>query len=431
MGGESESLTVSQVGFELSAEERQLVGERLRALHDRWASRLEEGGVTGLTIAEARNLFDNLVFDADQGEQRSGQRTLDSLISRLDAALEQAGDEQYVPKELLPRYQSIVALTDQFCQERLNDEYRALCRRAAAALCQGGSPAVRGKPASWASGVVNAVGWVNFLSDPSFDPYVRTEEIAEWFGVSVATMHNKAKTLRDGLDLMRFHPDFTLPSRKQNNPFFQLSALLARIPDMGGLRVADEEPLVKTGRDVSLGFILKITLRDVKPAVWRRVQTPDCTLEELHEIIQTAMGWQDCHMHEFRVGDAQIVSAAMDELEEAPENSRQEADVLLSEIYAASEKRIDYMYDFGDGWEHEIVIEKSLSGHAVGNIPICTGGARACPPEDVGGPWGYAEFLEAMADPEHERHAELQEWYGEAFDPSAFDRQEVNLLLAR
>jgi hypothetical protein len=419
--------------FELSAAERRLVAERLKAVCERWTKRLAEtppSGRSDFAVAELQNLYDNLVFNADvMGDRRQGS-AMEAIIARLAAALEHANCEDYVPSTLLPLYHEIVELTDRFCQERLNDEYLHLCRRAAAALCQEGSPVVRGKPASWACGVVSAVGWVNFLGDPSQNPHVRSEEIAEWFGVSAATLQSKSKTIRDGLDLIRFHPDYTLPSRMPDNPIFQLSGLLASMPAMGPLRDADERRLTTPPeRDRELGFRLKITLRDVKPAVWRRVQTPDCTLEELHAIVQAVLGWQDCHMHEFRAGDTRIVSAAMDEFETAPEGSRLETDVWLGDLYAAGETKLDYMYDFGDGWEHAIAIEKALPGDAVGDDVVCTGGAGACPPEDSGGPWGYAEFLEAMADAKHERHEELKEWYGEEFDPKRFEVAEVNRQL--
>ncbi|MBA3480228.1 MAG: plasmid pRiA4b ORF-3 family protein [Pirellulales bacterium] len=452
----NESALGAAATFELSTAERRLVAERLRAVHDHWADRLQEPrvGQPAFSVYELANLYDNLLFDTDHLNSGENVQALDRLIERLDLVLEQGADEFDVPEEHQALYEEIVSLIDRFCEERLNEEYRKLCRKAAAALCQDRSPAVRGKRAGWASGVVYAIGWVNFLNDPSQEPHVRSEEIAKWFGVSMATMQSKSKVIREGLNLSPFDPNFTLSSRMAGNPLASMlnigGFLEALQGTLGGAAGSTHEPLriaadgggapqggwVRT-RQASAAtpsadvFQIKITLKDVKPAVWRRVQTPDCTLEELHDVIQTAMGWHNCHMHEFQVGETRFVTAAMDEFEEAPEGSRREADVLLSELFAAGAKKFNYMYDFGDGWEHAIAIEKTLARSSKNDAPMCLAGARACPPEDIGGPWGYPDFLEAMADATHERHEELSEWYGAKFDPAAFDVAEVNRLLGR
>ena len=123
-----------------------------------------------------------------------------------------------VPSEYRELYAELVSLTDRFCDELLNEEYKELCRTMTRMLCRGGSPADRGKPAGWACGVVAAVGFVNGLTDPSETPHVRAEDIAKWFGVSVSTMHSKAKVLREGLDLIPLDPEFCLPSLMADNP---------------------------------------------------------------------------------------------------------------------------------------------------------------------------------------------------------------------
>lgn len=127
-------------------------------------------------------------------------------------------DASDVPAEYRREFFEIVALTDSFCQASLNDEYQQLCRAMATAICQPGSPVKRGKRASWACGIVYAVGWVNFLTHPSQEPHVKAEEIASWFDVSMATIHNKSKVIREGLDLVPLDPDFCLRSRLQDNP---------------------------------------------------------------------------------------------------------------------------------------------------------------------------------------------------------------------
>lgn len=120
------------------------------------------------------------------------------------------------------RFVAIVERTDAFCDTYLDADYKALCREMAAALCQTGSPVNRGKPDSWAAGVVYALGRVNFLTDPSQTPHMKSPDIAKGFGVSVATMQAKAKVIREGLDLMPFHPDWTLPDQMKSNPLIWL-----------------------------------------------------------------------------------------------------------------------------------------------------------------------------------------------------------------
>lgn len=123
-----------------------------------------------------------------------------------------------VPQKLRERFAEIVERTDRFCARHLNDEYKQACRELAVAVCRMGVPVERGKPESWAAGVVYAVGSANFLSDPSFEPHMRSDEIAKGIGVSVATMHSKSKAIRDALDLGQLDPRFTLPSLLEQNP---------------------------------------------------------------------------------------------------------------------------------------------------------------------------------------------------------------------
>lgn len=123
-----------------------------------------------------------------------------------------------VPPAYRERFIEIVTLTDAFCDRYLNDEYKAVCREMAVNLCQEGSPVLRGKAASWACGLMYAVGRVNFLTDPHRSPHMKSEEIAAGFGISPATMHAKNKVIQDGLDLMPLDPAYTIDSRMDDNP---------------------------------------------------------------------------------------------------------------------------------------------------------------------------------------------------------------------
>ena len=187
-------------------------------------------------------------------------------------------------------------------------------------------------------------------------------------------------------------------------------------------RTAKSDPVKKT----EAVYQLKITLRDVRPPVWRRVQVEDCTLAELHEIIQVAMGWKFSHLYSFEVdgseyGDPEMTGGELD--------MKSDRRAKLSRLIRGEKFKFSYTYDFGDNWEHEILVEKILPPEDGRAYPVCVDGKRAGPPEDVGGAWGYMELIEAVRDPNHERHEEFQEWFEDEFDPEAFDIDAVNLRL--
>lgn len=173
-------------------------------------------------------------------------------------------------------------------------------------------------------------------------------------------------------------------------------------------------------------YQLKITLTGLKPTIWRRVEVADdVTLAKLHQIIQVAMGWIDSHLHMFSFGRVSYGVPDPD----YDEDVRDERRYKLSQLLVAPKEKLLYEYDFGDSWTHEVLLEKVLPPEPGATYPRCTAGKRACPPEDCGGVWGYAEFVEAIADPEHPEHDELLEWVGGEFDPAAFDVDEVNVGL--
>jgi hypothetical protein len=178
----------------------------------------------------------------------------------------------------------------------------------------------------------------------------------------------------------------------------------------------------KAGESV---YQFKITLLDIKPAIWRRIQVPDCALADLHEYIQAAFGWWNYHMHQFDIDGERYGPPAPDDMDFGLEMI-DETDVPLSTLIPKSGRKARwiYEYDFGDGWRHEILFEGFAPVDPKAKYPQCVEGERACPPEDCGGAWGYADYLAAIADPQHERHEELLEWRG-AFDPDAFDAKKA------
>ncbi len=178
--------------------------------------------------------------------------------------------------------------------------------------------------------------------------------------------------------------------------------------------------------DDSPVYQLKVTLKGTRPPIWRRLQVRgSTTLLKLHTIIQIAMGWTDSHLHQFIVGGMYY---GMPDVE-WDDDMQDERRIKLGQIVSAVKDRFTYEYDFGDSWEHEIMVEKVLAPEPGAQYPICLAGKRACPPEDVGGVWGYAEFLDTIADPERPEHEEMLEWIGGSFDAEAFDLEAVNQML--
>ena len=174
-------------------------------------------------------------------------------------------------------------------------------------------------------------------------------------------------------------------------------------------------------------YQLKISLADTKPPIWRRVQVfSSTTLQELHFIIQESMGWYNSHLHQFLIDGVEYGKPAP----EYDFHVTDEAKIKLSKVVGGEKVKFLYTYDFGDGWDHTILVEKILPRDPKVIYPICIKGKRACPPEDCGGPWGYVEFLEAIQNPSHPDHDDMLEWIEGAFDPEEFDLDEVNQRLA-
>lgn len=175
-------------------------------------------------------------------------------------------------------------------------------------------------------------------------------------------------------------------------------------------------------------FQLKVTLRGSKPPIWRRIQVIDgTTLGELHDILQVAMGWEDCHLHQFTIDRVNYGEPSPEDFEEVIDEAR----TPLNHVIRGARKKFLYEYDFGDSWHHDIVVEKILPVADDGRYPVCLAGACACPPEDCGGIWGFYEKLEVIKDPTDPDHEEMVSWMGDSFDPDLFDLDAVNKRLAR
>jgi hypothetical protein len=249
-------------------------------------------------------------------------------------------------------------------------------------------------------------------------------EIAAAIGVSPPSVNQMMKTLEKK----------TLIRRQPGVPR-SIEILLApeTIPNWKGKRVtrtvkvwtldkpAKHSAGRASGRKAAV-YRFRITLQDSDPAIWRRIETKDVTLEKLHELIQTAMGWTNSHLHQFEIGGTRYTDPRfmMDDFDDfgAVDYSGMRISDLVSEH--GTRLRMRYEYDFGDCWQHEVALEKVIESEPGIRYPRCIDGERACPPEDVGGVYGFADYVEAITNPNHSEHEDFLEWNG-PFEPAEFD----------
>jgi len=187
----------------------------------------------------------------------------------------------------------------------------------------------------------------------------------------------------------------------------------------------------KAARDWTWQYRLRITLLDVRPAIWRELLVPETiTLPKLHMAIQHAMGWTNSHLHEFIIRGRHYTDYLEEQWDDKP--LVDERRVRLESALGHDVRTFDYVYDFGDDWHHAVVVEaREPQSTASAAAATCVAGARACPPEDVGGTHGYEEFLSIVSDPEHPEHRDTMTWCGGAFDPERFDIEAANRRLAK
>jgi hypothetical protein len=181
-------------------------------------------------------------------------------------------------------------------------------------------------------------------------------------------------------------------------------------------------------------YQLKVVLIGSKPGIWRRLRVPgNATLGWLHAVLQVVMGWTNSHLHHFLTAEARYCDPCHNEdmgLGEEPD--RDEAKVTLAQAVPDEGAQFGYEYDFGDSWEHEITVEKILPPDAAAaTVALCLDGARACPPEDCGGVWGYDNLLKILKNRKHPEHRSMMGWLGRPFDAEAFDVAKANTWLRK
>jgi hypothetical protein len=202
-----------------------------------------------------------------------------------------------------------------------------------------------------------------------------------------------------------------------------------RSANVAGRARASRSAKAATARPGDAVYQVKISLRGARPPIWRRLRLPAATtLAQLHDVIQAAFGWTDSHLHAFEVGGRHYSRPDFG-LSDFEDQFADEAQARLCDVVPATGGRLRYTYDFGDGWEHELVVEEVLPSDGMPHA-VCVAGRRAGPPEDCGGVWGYAELLDILADPGHPDHAERLDWLGYQHDPAAFDKDAINQALS-
>ncbi len=178
-------------------------------------------------------------------------------------------------------------------------------------------------------------------------------------------------------------------------------------------------------------YPLKVTLLGTTPPIWRRLLVPaEMTLAQLHDVRQRAMEWENCHMHEFQIGQKRFGKPDPTDKGMGLPAIGDERTVRLFTVLGKVGAKAVYTYDFGDNWQHGIVTENVLTPEAGKTYPVCVGGKRHGPPEDCGGAPGDYNLLRAISDPDHDQHEEMLEWLDDHFDPEAFSLDDINRRLA-
>ncbi len=177
-------------------------------------------------------------------------------------------------------------------------------------------------------------------------------------------------------------------------------------------------------------FTLRISIEGSDPEIWRRFQvTDEMTLDDLHDTIQIVMGWTDSHLHRFSIAGKQYSKILPDVVERDGQDAIDEDDVLIGDVIKKKGQKFVYIYDYGDNWRHNLVVEAIGEPVPGQYYPVCLEGERACPPEDCGAIWGYYRMLESLRDPDHEEHASYLDWLGGHFDSDHFDLESRNAVL--
>ena len=331
-----------------------------------------------------------------------------------------------VPKKMQPTYHTIIALTDEFCNEHLNEEYAQLTRQLTAALCRKRpSPLSRGKPNSWACGIIYALGFVNFLFDKSHEPYLSATELCQGFGISKSTGSKKSREIRDLMDMVQFDPNWCLPSLMDENPLVWMLMVDGFVVDARSAPLSVQEAAYEKGlipyipgrtggeslkkgrRDLVAGKNSLYTLEaflaggpvteefvNRNPVVSRTIEIRgDQTLAELHDILFKAFDREEEHLYEFQfkgqgpsdsVAERYVSPLAAGDVEEL-EAQGISTEIKIGSLDLAVGEPFGYWFDFGDDWRHQVNVVSIKEPIPPGNYPRVIERVGDSPPQ-------YADF---------------------------------------
>lgn len=404
--------------LKLTATERKLVLEGLKCLDQEYEQIIRHtpaGKPVMMTLDDLDDLGGYIAAEANDCDDAKKQRKLDAVLGKIQSVLDGHTDE--APPQTLK-------IEDARYKKAISDQAVRIAEFAARALEAARQLRIKTKSLDsfWLAPAQRDV----LLLVPGVSKSIKNKLTKEK-PLSVAEVASMTMALAE---------DFT-----DSEPQQQVAMLLVTkhlIDRLEEAIMAKAEPKAKkkfkrgSQPDLEVIYQFKITLLESSPPIWRRIQVQDCTLDKLHEHIQTAMGWTNSHLHQFDIGGQRYGDPGL--LDDGFEDFECVDSVVtsISDILPETGKRFafQYEYDFGDGWEHEVLYEGSPPLEKGKKYPLCLEGERACPPEDVGGVWGYAEYLDALADPKHECHADYMEWSG-PFDPDDFDPKQATRVMRK
>ncbi len=398
-----------KVGLKLTADERLLILNDLIAVDQENVQAIQDtppGKPVYFTLDELDGLSGSIAAEANHTTDKTLEKKLDRVFERIQSLLDQYTDEEPAPTLRVSSPSDDV------------DRERAV------------------KIAEFAAGILSMADRKDPKSSPNLS---RTQTVKVKFTkpqrAAILELTSVKEPLRTLLDVESKGPrTFKLMVNDLASLCFAISEAMLEAEEkdrvkllsaaervLDGLHrciedVREEEPNTNTV------YSLKITLDNIAPPIWRRVQVEDCTLADLHAVIQIAMGWCNSHLHMFAIGGEQYTDPKMggdpDDVSTHSES--------LAHLADQGHRTFRYIYDFGDDWVHTIEVEEVLPPEPKVKYPRCVRGKRASPPEDCGGPWGYSDFLEAIQNRKHEEHKDMLEWVGGKFDPEKFSAAAVN-----
>ncbi len=402
-----------KVPLKLTITQRKLVLGDLLFLdegHEQIIQGTPSGKPVWMTLADLDDFGGYIAAEANHCDDGKKQKKLGAVFQKVQAVLDKYTDEE--PPETIKTEDAKKA-------EMISERAVQMAEWAAEALVIAGQLRIKTKP----------------LEDFSLTPGQRKVLILVP-GISKSIKNKLAKhkpiTVAESVSMtMALAEDLPDGNAQRQLAILVVANDLMSQVQVGITRLSEsklnKQPKAKTKAAPGTLLQFKITLLDFEPSIWRRIQVQDCTLDKLHEHIQTSMGWTNSHLHQFeikgqRYGDPELLDDGFEEFDCADSTV-----TMVVDVVPTSGKRFafHYKYDFGDGWEHDVLFEGFPEPEKGKKYPLCLEGERACPPEDVGGVWGYRDFLTAISDPKHEEHESFLEWCGSPFSPDEFDPKQA------